>query len=1038
MPKALAGKLKEQMAQTDTTMYMMLFSIYNITLARYSGQDDIVVGSLIKGRNHSDLFEMMGMFVNTLAMRSHPAANKTFAQFLEEVRETTLHAFENQDYQFEDLVEQLKIAREPARNPLFDVMFSLHNMSVPEVRKGDLIFSQYDSHSRISKYDLCLFAEEKNNTMVFKLEYCTKLFKAVTIQRFAKHFVYLASQIAQNPQVKLGDLHLSDEDERTLLFEGFNETAAAYPREMTIHRLFEEQVKLTPNSIAVRSEEEQISYKELNRRADRVASMLRQEGVRQDSIVGLMVERSVEMIVGIMGILKAGGAYMPIDPAYPAERVSYMMNHSQASILLSRELIRLSVDSESEQLESSAEKSIHLEAGSRHLLYVIYTSGTTGTPKGVMIEHQNMVNLLHYQFTQMNIPRQARILQYTSIGFDVSAQEIFSALLSGSQLHLVSPEVRQDPLELFEHITSNHINVLYLPVSLLKFIFHSPSLAEKFPRCVEHIVTAGEQLIVTERLKQHLHRFGVYLHNQYGPSETHVVTVYTIIPGMEANERPPIGRPISNTEIYILDENLQPVPIGVKGELFVSGESVGRGYLHQSDLTAEKYLKHPFVAERRMYRTGDLARWLPDGNIEYLGRTDHQVKIRGFRVELGEVENHLLQHNAIQDAIVLAKEDKQKIKYLCAYYVSEQELTVRAVREYLSHKLPDYMIPSHLVLLDVLPVTSNGKVDRRALPEPDEYLNTGVEYAPPTTDLEKQILEIWCELLGSNRIGINDNFFELGGHSLKATQLMAIIRGTFKTEISLGQIFKDPTVKGVARYIHSGSVAAEEDNLVLLVEGHNQERILFFIHTGEGGVLAFEMARQLEQEGETMSFLGLIDALAPQCDDSEDFAEFTLENERELLVNQMVMQLYKEELNEIQQIERLWSLYVRYLQQQNPDLHALRSELPKEILQAIPHAETLGIPELFRYFNIIRTFHNAQIRYNPECKVQVPIHYFKAEMYPPHHASVWTSFCNAVHVHQVDGDHYSIIASSNVVELAVLFSQAVSSELLVGKKEVLK
>jgi len=599
--------------------------------------------------------------------------------------------------------------------------------------------------------------------------------------------------------------------------------------------------------------------------------VLREKGVKPDSIVGLMVERSIEMIICIMGVLKAGGAYLPIDIDYPEDRVTSMLDDSGIKILISNEKIdnisgtclagNKKISNEREiillnnieaQLKEKSDENLLSISRSSSLLYTIYTSGTTGKPKGVNLEHKNAINLIYFEYNKTCIDFSTNVMQFANMSFDVCYQEIFSTLLAGGRLSIINQENKKVLARLFDFIKVNNINIMFLPTAFLKFIATQGEYENVIPVSIKHIIVAGEQLIITEEFREFISRRGIYLHNHYGPSETHVVTALTMT-GKNIPLIPPIGAPISNTKIYILSKEKLIQPIGVWGELYISGDSVGRGYLNRPELTQEKFLVNPVEKEKKVYRTGDIARWLADGNIEFLGRIDHQVKIRGYRIELGEIEVQLRKHEQIKEVVVLVKEDQTSNKYLCSYIVAEVELSIQELREHLSKELPDYMIPSSYVQLEKMLLTPNGKIDRSAMLELDGSICKSVEYAPPTNKAEQQLAEIWQEVLGVERVGMNDNFFELGGHSLKATLLVSKIHKEFNVEIPLREVFKKPVIKDFAQYIKSSErniyesvVSVDENDYYAL---SSAQKRLYILSQLEGAGTSYNMPAVVEVEG---------------------------------------------------------------------------------------------------------------------------------------------------------------------------------------------
>ncbi|MCP5106693.1 MAG: amino acid adenylation domain-containing protein, partial [bacterium] len=829
LSETLSKTLFDIAAESNTTLYMTILSIYTILLSKLSGREDIVVGTPIAARGRSDLQNIIGMFVNTLAIRNFPETAKTFDGYLKEVKERTLEAYENQDYQFEDLVDKVTQQRDTSRNPVFDVMFNLLNQA--DFNSGSTAAANPEQGSFVhkestSKFDLNLTAVNMAGRLFFNLQYCTELFNADTIDRFINYFKKIIEELTVKKNSKLSQIEIITSEEKQEILDLSWGVYQQLDTSETIHHWFQKQADRTPDHIAVCApslsppslspRKLTLTYRELNKRADRLARLLRQKGAGPDSIVGLMVERSGEMIIGILGIMKAGGAYLPVDAQYPEERKNYMLLDSGVKLLL-----KYGVEIETGSLPEDVEiidlenRDIYRgdagnlddnrqngENGRPGPAYVIYTSGSTGKPKGVMVEHSNMVNLISFQYRHTNIDN-SKILQFSTISFDASIQEILSALLSGGTIVLIDKETRSDIPRLLRLIAEHQIKTVFMPISLLKIIFNEEEYIKRFPLCIRHIQTAGEQVIIGENFKKYLKEKNIYLHNHYGPSETHVATTLTIDPRGEIPELPTIGRPISNTGIYILDKARQLVPNGVAGELYISGAQVGRGYLGREELTAQRFMENPFAPGEKMYRTGDLARRRAGeaGEIQFLGRLDHQVKIRGFRVELEEIENLLLNHPAIKETVVAAGERKDD-KYLCAYFVSPENLPVPRVREYLAAALPGYMIPAYFVPMPEIPHTPSGKINRRALPEP-RFDTITEEYVPPQNAVEASLVDVWSDVLAVDKknIGRTSDFFELGGHSLKAIQLAAKIQKTLEVNLPLKDIFKHTVIKTMAARI---------------------------------------------------------------------------------------------------------------------------------------------------------------------------------------------------------------------------------------------
>ncbi len=804
----LTRELKKLAVQHNATLYMLLLAIWNLLLAKYSTQDDIVVGLPIAGRTHPDLEKIIGMFVNTLAIRNAPTSQKTFSAYLEEVRTNALLAYKNQDYQLEVLIDQLPYAVDPGRNPLFDTIFALQNTGSTNSALPGLQITEYPYDNKTAKVDLTMSGEEHDGKIEFALNYRTSLFKHNTMIRMSEHFLQLCQAVVSTPEKKLGLLEMITTKEKEQILRDFNDTKTDYPRDKTIQSIFEEVVAKNPDHMALKFFEETLTYGELNSRANQLARSLREHSVGADVIVSLMIPRSLEMIIGILAILKAGGAYLPIDPENPESRIEYMLKDSGTKLLLIHpSCIKKITSFKKEVLEVTNPELYHQDDTnlteinqSNNLAYIMYTSGTTGKPKGAMITHYN-INRLAIKNNFIEITPKDRLLQLSNYAFDGSTFDIFGALLNGASLVLVKPEILLDVNMLKSVLIENRIT-LFLATTALFNTMIDLDLEINALHKVRKILFGGERLSVPHIKKAIKILEPDRLINCYGPTESTVIaTTYSITSVDKRVESLPIGKPIANTQIYILDQEKQLTPIGVVGELYIAGEGLASGYLNRPELTAEKFIDNPLCPGERIYRTGDMGRWLSDGNIEFFGRIDHQVKIRGFRIECGEIETRLMDYPEIKEAVVLARADQQGNKYLAAYLVSENTLELSDITAYLAKKLPKYMIPTAFVFLNQLPLTQNGKVDRRALPEPQLQESCQQSYVAPIDNIEMELVETWSEILGVEKIGTLDNFFDLGGHSLKATRLLAKIEQKFNAKIPLKDFFVKPTVKELAELI---------------------------------------------------------------------------------------------------------------------------------------------------------------------------------------------------------------------------------------------
>ncbi|NEQ79121.1 MAG: amino acid adenylation domain-containing protein [Moorea sp. SIO2I5] len=802
--KSLTEALKAIGRDTGTTLFMTLLTAFKILLYRYTGQKDIIVGSPIANRNQAEIEGLIGCFVNTLVLRTTFSGNPTFKELLGQVRKMMMGAYANQDFPFEKLVEELQPERDVNYNPLFQVLFALQNTPKVKMELPGLTITPFEVESTSALFDLHLDITETNSGLECFWEYNTDLFDAARIRRMSGQFQTLLEAIAANPQQRVDQLPLLREAEKHQLLVEWNQTQVPYPKDTCIHQLFEGQVEKTPDAVAVVFEQQQLTYRELNQRANQLAHYLRKLGVKPEVLVGICVERSLEMLVGVLGILKAGGAYVPLDPAYPQERLAYMLSDSQVSVLLTTENLSkklpehqahvVELDTDWELILHESSKNPLTEVKSENLAYVIYTSGSTGKPKGVMVVHRGLCNLAEELIRLFQVQSDSRVLQFVSLSFDVSISEIAMALCSGATLCLGTSASLLPGQALMQLLRKQAITHISLPSTVLAVL---PT--EELPDL--HTIIVGGEACSTELVAKWSKNRSFF--NAYGPTESTVTA--TVYECKDPSQKPPIGRPLANTQIYILDSQGQPVPIGVPGELNIGGVGLARGYLNRPELTAQKFISNPFSNKSGdcLYKTGDLAQYLPDGNIEFLGRIDNQVKIRGFRIELGEIEAALLQHPAISEVVVLLREDHPGDKRIVAYLVFNQEQvpTINQIQNFLKNKLSNYMMPSAFVVLEVLPLTANGKLDRHALPAPKGRPQLEEAYVMPQTEAERVIVAVWQEILQLEKVGINDNFFGIGGHSLLLIKIQAKLNEIFGKELSIINLFKYPTIKELAQYL---------------------------------------------------------------------------------------------------------------------------------------------------------------------------------------------------------------------------------------------
>ena len=849
----LCDQLKRLSQQQGVTLFVTLLAAFKTLLYRYTKLEDILVGSPVSGRNLSVTEELIGDFGNYLALRTDMSGNPSFLQLLSRVARVKSQADNHQDYPFQKLVEELKLEPDSSFPNLFQVLFILRSDFLPTLLLPNLTLTPVDIESTFLPLDLCISINDTHQGLVWRWEYNTDLFEGATISRIIKHFQNLLESIVANPEGHIGELPLLTQVERHQLLVEWNNTKTEYASSL-IHKLVEAQVAQNSNAVAVVTENQQLTYKELNCRANQLANYLQKLGIKPEGLVGICVERSLLQMVAILGVLKAGGAYVPLDPAYPQERLAYMLTDANVQVLLTTEtLLKASskiaeiaknqeivcLDSEREKISLESDENLVSLLTPDNLAYLIYTSGSTGKPKGVMMEHLALANLIDWHLHNRKVG--ANTLQFAPLSFDISFHEIFSTWCSGGTLVLIAEEVRLLPEALLNAIAQNKISKLYLPFVALQQLAEVIN-EQTVPTTLREVMTAGEQLQITPAIANFFRQTGCTLHNHYGATECQDVTTFTLTGDANSWQTlPPIGRPINNTQVYILDEFYQPVPIGVAGELYIGGCGLARGYFnpsgsqslqrgeppqraaHRPDLTQERFIPNP-LGSGRLYKTGDLARYRTDGNIEHLGRADRQVKIRGFRIELGEIEGLLAKHPTVRESVVIARSDVPGSKRLIAYVVPvEFEVAPQrslALRSYLKEHLPDYMVPNSIVMLDKMPLTPSGKVDRRALPEPDlsrpEWAGALVM---PQSDTEKLIARVWQELLQLEEVGIYDNFFELGGNSLLLIQVHKKLIEILGVDLPMVVLFQHPILHGLAQHLQQTQI--EKSTVKLLHQGNN-------------------------------------------------------------------------------------------------------------------------------------------------------------------------------------------------------------------------
>ena len=818
-PVELVDSLKALARREGVTFFMLLLAAFKTLLSRYSSMEDIIVGSAMANRELPETERVIGFFVNNLVLRTDLSGNPTVLELLERVKATALDAYAHQDVPFDLLVEKLRPRRELDHSPLFQAMFVLQNLPFPNITLPGLEFITMDEPVDIgtSRFDLSIDAFDRPEGLKMYLEYDSDLFDRAAMSRMLDHLRVLLEGFVAHPESRIGDLSMLSAEESRQLIEQWNPPASEYPRDACIHELFEARAREMPDREALVHDGSSLSYGELNERANRLAHHLTDLGLGPGKLAGVWLDRSEDMVVALLAVLKAGGGYVPLDPAFPQDRIEYMLQDSGLSILVTDaglgatlagpgSIRVVELDTEAAQIAARPGTELPASASATDIAYVIYTSGSTGKPKGVEIEHRAFVNFILSMLREPGIDADDRLLAVTTISFDIAGLELFGPLTAGGCVILADRETALDGQRLAALIETSGATMMQATPASWRLLLEGG----RWKSTGLKILCGGEAL--PRELADRLLATGGELWNLYGPTETTVwSTVARVRPGPE---HPWIGKPIANTRVYILDAARQPVPVGVPGELYIGGEGLARGYLGRPELTAERFVPDPFAAEAgaRMYRTGDLARWRADGSLHCLGRADNQVKIRGYRVEPGEIEAALARHAAVDQAVVVARPDASGEHRLIAYLVSAARTGTEPaeLRRFLAETLPEYMIPSAFVSLDELPKTPNGKVDRKALPDPDYGdVSTGASYAAPVGETELAVASIWQGILNLEKVGRHDNFFDLGGHSLLIVQVQNRIQGRLGMSVNLVDLFRHPTVSALASFLESGNKTAD-------------------------------------------------------------------------------------------------------------------------------------------------------------------------------------------------------------------------------------
>ncbi|MDQ7724137.1 amino acid adenylation domain-containing protein [Bacillus halotolerans] len=849
--------LQDLAKKTETTLYTVLLAAYKVLLHKYTGQEDMVVGTPASGRNHPDIENIIGIFIQTVGIRTKPRANRTFTDYLEEVKRQTLNAFENQDYPFDKLVEKLKVQRETTGKSLFNTMFVFQNIEFHEIRHNECTFKVRERNPGVSLYDLMLTVEDAGQQIELHFDFKPGQFEKDTIEQITRHYTSILTSLAKQPEMMLSSIPMLSETELQQLLTEFNDTKTPYPHNEMVSRWFEVQADQRPDHDAVIFGNERYTYRQLNERANQLARTLRTKGVQADQFVAIISPHCIELIVGILAVLKSGGAYVPIDPQYPEDRIQYMLSDSRTEIVLTQRRLLDQLPYDGDVVLLDAENSYHedrsnldLFSNTHDLAYMIYTSGSTGNPKGVLIEHQGLANYIWWAKEVYVRGEKTNFPLYSSISFDLTVTSIFTPLVTGNTIIIYDGEDKSEVLTAI--MRDSRIDIIKLTPAHLH-VLKEMNVADG--TAIRKMIVGGENLStrlaksVSEQFKGRLDIF-----NEYGPTETVVgCMIYRYDAKRDKREFVPIGTPAANTDIYVADANKNLVPIGVIGEMYISGPGVARGYWNRPDLTAEKFVENPYIPGAKMYKSGDLAKRLRDGNLVYVGRIDEQVKIRGHRIELGEIEAALHNVEAVQKAAVTVREEEDGLKQLCAYYVSEKSIPAAQLREQLSLELPNYMVPSYFVRLEHMPLTSNGKINRKVLPAPEASLQQTAEYVPPGNEVESKLTDLWKEVLGISHAGIKHNFFDLGGNSIRAAALAARIHKELDVNLSLKDIFKFPTIEQLAdKALHMeknryAPIPAAKEMPYYPVS--SAQRRMYLLSHAEGGELTYNMTGAMSVEG---------------------------------------------------------------------------------------------------------------------------------------------------------------------------------------------
>ncbi len=1099
-------KLKEITLENNMTLFMIFMSAFYILLNKYTGQEDIVIGTLDSGRHYDNTENMIGVFINTLAIRICVKSDRTIDELLNIVKSLTLEAYENSLYPFRNILNHIITRKDLSRNPLFDVMLIMHEFDLPNSRLGELQILPSNNKidlKQVAQQDLELVITQNGSELFFNLLYCKLLFKTERIARLIKHYKNILQNIVLNRSQTIINLKIIDEDEEKLLLTNFSNNID-FNADKSLHGLFQDQVNKTPDHIAIILQDHQLTYRELNRRANHLARKIRHSGIKENDIIATMANPSTEMIIGILGILKAGSAYLPIDMDSPEERIKYVLNDSQAGLLLTtygkserhKDIICdiQTINISSDSINYYEKKDIDYCKNLSSLSYVIYTSGTTGIPKGVPIEHRQVVTTLCCRKSLYRIADNEVALQLFSYAFDGFVTSFFTPIISGAKVVLAGEEELSDVTKIRKTILYNNITHVICIPSLAGIIMDNITPNEA--KSIRIITLAGDEVLPSHIKATVSANKNIEIVIEYGVTEAAVMQ--TIHRNQQKSRIIKIGKPTWNVILNILNESNLLQPLGIDGEICITGIGVSRGYLNEPEHTAEKFIPNKYYSGDIMYKTGDIARWLKDGNLQFLGRMDNQVKIRGYRIELGEIESQLSRFPGIKLVVAIAFIGKDGNRFLCVYYTTKNDEEIKAyeLRNFLSTVLPEYMIPAHFIRLKKIPLTEMGKIDRKALPEPT--ITNESEYITSRDDVDMKLIKIWSSVLEieEEKIGIDSNFFELGGQSLRAIVVLSEINKEFNIQLPLVDLFKSPTIRTIAdaiRCTNGDYYACSNDNgIILLKKGGDNKKKFFFIHDGSGevdcyrkfcdfvdlvhtcwgirvdskpnmygpqnltieniaknyikkikniqqqgpyyfaswslgGIIAFEVVKQLESIDDKVSFLALIDTFPPHQKKYNEHKEFNLQTEIQFIQKFFSIVLPNNIIENSSDVNSIWLSVIEDIKSGKISKEKLYDSTFIIWKKIIPNFNTIDYEKIIYYLNIIRSINNACNMYEPSNKIYTPLHFFSASKSKViDYVDIWNNYChNPIKKYIITGDHFSIFEQPQIIEFANLIRKVI-------------